>query len=102
MDQLKKIGNVIKKIDPSAPHQNIIVLDATTGQNAKIQLDAFDKMIDVSGIIMTKLDGSAKGGVLVALAKEFSKPIYAVGFGEKIQDLQEFDSRFFARNMLGL
>jgi len=100
MDELKKINQVLKKIDPEAPHENILVLDATTGQNTKNQLEIFDKIVNISGIIITKLDGSAKGGILIALAKKFSKPIYAIGIGEQIDDLQEFDAKEFAKNLV--
>ncbi len=102
MDELKKINQVLKKIDPSAPHENILVLDATNGQNAKNQLEVFDKIVNISGIIITKLDGTAKGGILVALSQEFQKPIFAIGVGEKIEDLQEFDAKNFADNLLGI
>lgn len=100
MDELHKINKVIKKIDPSAPHENIIILDATNGQNAKTQLEIFDKIVGISGIIITKLDGTAKGGILVAIADEFRKPIYAIGIGEKIEDLQEFSAKDFAKNLV--
>ncbi|MCE3255241.1 MAG: signal recognition particle-docking protein FtsY [Rickettsiaceae bacterium] len=100
MDELKKISQVLKKIDSSALHENILVLDATTGQNAKNQLEVFDKIVGITGIILTKLDGSAKGGILVALAAQFKKPVYAIGIGEKIEDLQEFDAEEFAKNLL--
>jgi fused signal recognition particle receptor len=81
MDELKKINQVLKKIDLSAPHENLLVLDATIGQNSKNQLEIFDKIVNITGVIMTKLDGSAKGGILVALCEEFKKPIYAIGVG---------------------
>ena len=100
MDELKKINQVLKKIDSTAPHENILVLDSTTGQNTKNQLEIFDKMVNISGIIITKLDGSAKGGILIAIAKKFSKPIYAIGIGEQIEDLQEFDAKEFAHNLV--
>jgi fused signal recognition particle receptor len=100
MDELKKINQVLRKIDSSAPHENILVLDATTGQNTKNQLEIFDKMVNISGLIITKLDGSAKGGILIALAKKFTKPIYAIGIGEQIEDLQEFDAKEFAKNLV--
>jgi len=102
MDELKKITQVLKKLDPSAPHENILVLDATNGQNAKSQLEIFDKIVNISGIIITKLDGTAKGGILIALAEQFKKPIYAIGIGEKIEDLQEFCAKSFANNLLGI
>ncbi|MFT5702752.1 MAG: fused signal recognition particle receptor [Rickettsiales bacterium] len=100
MNELKKINQVLKKIDALAPHQNLLVLDATNGQNAKNQLDIFNQIVGIDGIIVTKLDGTAKGGILVALAEEFAKPIYAIGVGEKIEDLQEFNARDFASNMI--
>ncbi len=100
MDELKKINQVLKKIDQAAPHQNILVLDATTGQNGKNQLEIFDKIVNITGIIMTKLDGSAKGGILVALCEQFKKPVYAIGIGEKITDLQEFNAKEFVRNLI--
>jgi fused signal recognition particle receptor len=102
MDELKKINQVLKKIDSSAPHENILILDATNGQNAKSQLEIFDKIVNISGIIITKLDGTAKGGILAALTEQFHKPIYAIGVGEKIEDLQEFDAKNFAKNLIGI
>jgi fused signal recognition particle receptor len=102
MDELKKINQVLKKLDEQAPHENILVLDATTGQNAKSQLEVFNKIVNISGLIITKLDGSAKGGILVALTKEFSKPIYAIGIGENIEDLQEFNAESFSKSLVGL
>jgi fused signal recognition particle receptor len=101
MDELQKINKVLKKIDAAAPHENILVLDATNGQNAKSQLEIFDKIVGISGLIITKLDGTAKGGILVALAETFKKPIYAIGVGEKIEDLQEFVAVDFAKNIIG-
>ena len=92
----------LKKIDASAPHENLLILDATTGQNAKSQLEIFNQIVGISGIVITKLDGSAKGGIVVALAQKFSKPIYAIGVGEKLEDLQEFDAASFARNLVGI
>ena len=102
MDELRKINQVLTKIDPSAPHENILVLDATTGQNSKNQLEIFDKIVGISGLIITKLDGSAKGGIVVALSEQFKKPIYAIGIGEKIADLQEFNAKTFSNNLLGI
>lgn len=102
MDELKKINNVIKKIDSSAPHYNLLIIDATTGQNAKSQTNIFNQIIGIDGLIITKLDGSAKGGIVVSLAKNFNKPIYAIGVGEAIEDLQEFDSKAFAKNLINL
>ncbi len=100
MDEFKKIGNVLKKIDASAPHEVILILDATSGQNAINQVEEFHKIIPITGIIMTKLDGTAKGGILVAVAKKFKLPIIALGFGEKEDDLQVFDSESFANNFV--
>lgn len=102
MDELKKINSVLKKLDNSAPHENLLILDATTGQNARSQLEIFNQIVGITGIIVTKLDGSAKGGMVVALAQKFAKPIYAIGIGEKVEDLQEFDAAEFAKNLVGL
>jgi fused signal recognition particle receptor len=102
MDELKKINTVLKKIDVKAPHHNLLILDATSGQNAKNQLEIFNQIVGISGLVITKLDGTAKGGIVVALAKKFAKPIYAIGIGEKVEDLQEFNAEIFARNLLGL
>ncbi|PRX31898.1 fused signal recognition particle receptor [Meinhardsimonia xiamenensis] len=102
MEELAKIVRVIRKKDPTAPHNTILVLDATTGQNALSQLEIFRKMADVTGLIMTKLDGTAKGGVLVALADRFGLPIHAIGVGEQIDDLAPFDPEEFARALVGL
>ncbi|MBV7377904.1 signal recognition particle-docking protein FtsY [Maritimibacter dapengensis] len=101
MEELAKIVRVIKKIDPDAPHNTLLVLDATTGQNALNQVDTFQKLADVSGLVMTKLDGTAKGGVLVALADKFGLPIHAIGVGEQIDDLAPFDPQDFARALTG-
>lgn len=101
MDELKKINSVLKKIDASAPKENLLVLDSTIGQNAKMQLDIFNKAVCITGLIVTKLDGSARGGVIVALAQKFCLPIYAIGIGEKIEDLQEFDAENFADRLVG-
>ncbi len=100
MDELKKINTVLKKIEPAAPHENLLILDATIGQNAKQQLEVFNQIVGITGLVITKLDGSAKGGILVALADQFKKPIYAVGMGEKIEDLQEFEAKSFARSLV--
>ena len=102
MEELSKIVRVIKKKDPSAPHNTLLVLDATTGQNALNQVAVFSKISDVSGLIMTKLDGTAKGGVLVALADKFGLPVHAIGVGEQIDDLSPFNSQDFARALTGL
>ena len=97
MDEFKKIGNVIKKSDQSAPHEVILVLDATSGQNIINQLEEFNKIIPVTGLIMTKLDGTAKGGVLIAISKKYKVPIVGLGLGEKEDDLQIFSAEEFAK-----
>ncbi|MGV6812370.1 MAG: signal recognition particle-docking protein FtsY, partial [Brevirhabdus sp.] len=102
MEELAKIVRVIRKKDDTAPHNTLLVLDATTGQNAVNQVDTFRKMSDVSGLVMTKLDGTAKGGVLVALADKFGLPIHAIGVGEQIDDLAPFDPQDFANALTGL
>jgi len=102
MGELQKIIKVIKKIDEAAPHHVIQVLDATTGQNALSQVAAFKEMVNVTGLIITKLDGTAKGGIVVALAKQCRIPIHAIGIGEKINDLNSFDPIDFARNLVEL
>ncbi|MCD1625846.1 MAG: signal recognition particle-docking protein FtsY [Paracoccaceae bacterium] len=102
MEELAKIVRVIRKKDPTAPHNTLLVLDATTGQNALSQVEIFRKLADVSGLVMTKLDGTAKGGVLVALADKFGLPIHAIGVGEQIDDLAPFDPDDFAKALTGL
>ncbi len=102
MEELAKIVRVIRKKDPSAPHNTLLVLDATTGQNALSQVATFQKLADVSGLVMTKLDGTAKGGVLVALADKFGLPIHAIGVGEQIDDLAPFDPEDFAVALTGV
>jgi fused signal recognition particle receptor len=102
MEELAKIVRVIRKVDQSAPHNTLLVLDATTGQNAISQVDVFRKISDVSGLVMTKLDGTAKGGVLVALADKFGLPIHAIGVGEQIDDLAPFDPEEFAAALVGV
>ena len=101
MEELSKIVRVIRKKDPDAPHNTLLVLDATTGQNALLQVEIFRKLADVTGLVMTKLDGTAKGGVLVALADKFGLPIHAIGVGEQIDDLQPFDPEEFAAALTG-
>ena len=96
MDEYKKIANVTKKIDPNAPHEVILILDATSGQNIINQVEEFNKIIPITGLIMTKLDGTAKGGILIAIAKKYKLPIIALGLGEKEDDLQIFKAREFA------
>ena len=102
MDELAKIVRVIRKLDKSAPHDSVIVLDGIVGQNALSQVKAFQQAADVSGLIVTKLDGSAKGGVVVALAEEFGLPVHAVGVGEGADDLQPFDAQEFANALTGV
>lgn len=102
MEELKKIIRVLKKIDDSAPHSCLLVLDATVGQNAHSQLDIFAEMVNVTGLILTKIDGSAKGGVLVSLAEKFGLPVHAIGVGEELDDLQPFNAEDFACSLLGL
>lgn len=102
MAELQKIIKVLKKIDESAPHHVLQVLDATTGQNALSQVSAFKEMVNVSGLIVTKLDGTAKGGIVVALARQSQLPIHAIGIGEAIDDLDAFNPINFARNLVDL
>lgn len=102
MAELEKITRVLKKKDPAIPHEVILVLDATTGQNAISQVETFKQLVNVTGLVVTKLDGSAKGGVVVALAHKFGLPIFAVGVGEDIADLQAFHPQEFARSLVGL
>lgn len=102
MAELEKISRVLKKKDENVPHEVILVLDATTGQNAIAQVETFSSIVKLTGLVVTKLDGSAKGGVVVALADKFGLPIYAVGVGEDIEDLQSFHPDEFARTLVGL
>ena len=102
MEELAKIVRVIRKLDPEAPHSCLLVLDATTGQNAHAQVETFKTMSPVDALVLTKLDGSAKGGVLVALAEKFKLPVVAIGVGEGIDDLRPFEARAFARGLMGL
>jgi fused signal recognition particle receptor len=102
MDELLKIIRVVKKIDPDAPHETLLVLDATVGRNALAQENIFGNQIGVSGIVMTKLDGTARGGVLVPVAQASDSPIKLIGVGEGVDDLQPFDARTFARSLVGL
>ena len=102
MAELEKIGRVLKKLDPGAPHDTLLVLDATTGQNALQQVEVFRQVAKVTGLVMTKLDGTAKGGVLVALARKFALPIHFIGVGEQADDLQPFAADGFARALAGL
>jgi fused signal recognition particle receptor len=100
MEEYKKIANVTKKIDPDAPHDVILVLDATSGQNVISQVEEFNKIIPITGIVMTKLDGTAKGGILLAVAKKYKLPIIALGLGEKEDDLQIFSAEIFANTFI--
>ncbi len=100
MEELKKIRRVIAKADPSAPHEVLLVVDGNTGQNALAQVKAFDDALQLTGLIVTKLDGTAKGGVLAALARERPLPVYFIGVGEKLEDLQTFQAREFAQALL--
>jgi len=102
MEELAKVIRVLQKQDPSAPHSTLLVLDATTGQNAISQVETFRSLVKVNGLVVTKLDGSAKGGVLVALAEKFGLPVHAIGVGETAQDLQPFDPQEFARSLMGV
>ena len=102
MEELRKILRVIRRVDETAPHSVLLTLDATTGQNALSQVKVFKEMVEVTGLAVTKLDGSAKGGVVVALAQEFGMPVHVVGVGEKAEDLRPFTARDFARGLVGL
>jgi fused signal recognition particle receptor len=102
MGELQKIVRVVKKLDPVAPHCVLLVLDATVGQNAHAQAEIFRQMVGVTGIVMTKLDGTARGGVLVSLAEKYGIPIHAIGIGEQADDLRPFEARAFARSLVGL
>ncbi|HVY34943.1 MAG TPA: signal recognition particle-docking protein FtsY [Caulobacteraceae bacterium] len=102
MDELAKVVRVLKKLDPSSPHETLLVLDATVGRNALSQVEAFGRTAGVTGVVMTKLDGTARGGVLVPVAEASGAPIKLIGVGEGIQDLQPFDAGRFARSLVGL
>ncbi len=102
MAELEKIVRVIKKIDPDAPHDCLLVLDATVGQNAHSQVETFRQIVGITGLVVTKLDGSAKGGVIVALAEKFALPVHAIGVGETADDLRPFAAKDFARALVGL
>ena len=101
MDELRKIVKVIKKVIPEAPHHTLLCLDATTGQNALEQVKAFKQMVEVNGLVVNKLDGTAKGGILIAIAEEYPTPIYFIGVGESIDDLDKFNAEEFALNLMG-
>ena len=100
MEELKKIKRVISKADASAPHEVLLVIDGNTGQNALAQVKAFNDALGLTGLIVTKLDGTAKGGVLAAIARERPIPVYFIGVGEKLEDLQTFSAREFAQALL--
>ena len=100
MEEYKKIFTVLKKINPEYPHETILVLDATTGQNALNQVEEFKKISNLTGLIITKLDTSAKGGILLAICKKYGLPIIAVGMGEKESDLHSFNSNQFAKMLV--
>ena len=102
MDELLKVVRVLKKVDPDAPHETLLVLDATVGRNALAQENIFGNTAGVTGIVMTKLDGTARGGVLVPVAQASDAPIKLIGVGEGIEDLQPFDARAFSRSLVGL
>lgn len=102
MDELDKIVRVIKKVIPDAPHEALLTIDATTGQNAISQVETFDDKIGLTGLIITKLDGTSRGGILVAITEKFDLPVYFIGVGEKIEDLDEFKSDEFAKGLLGI
>ncbi|HZA65715.1 MAG TPA: signal recognition particle-docking protein FtsY [Geminicoccaceae bacterium] len=102
MDELAKVVRVLKKLDAAAPHDVLLVLDATTGQNARTQVETFSAMVPITGLVVTKLDGTARGGVVVALARQFGVPVVALGVGEGIGDLRPFEARSFAEALLGL
>lgn len=102
MAELQKVARVIKKVEPSAPHHVVLVLDATTGQNALTQVGTFKELVDLTGLVVTKLDGSARGGVLVALAEKYGLPVHAVGVGEGAEDFRPFTAKDFARALVGL
>jgi fused signal recognition particle receptor len=102
MAGLQKIIRVLRKLDPEAPHDCLLVLDATTGQNAHQQVEIFRQMTEVTGLVVTKLDGTARGGVVVALAERFKLPVHAIGVGESADDLRAFDAESFARSLMGL
>ena len=102
MAELQKVIRVLRKVDPTAPHDVLLVLDATTGQNALSQVGTFKELVEVSGLVVTKLDGSARGGVLVALAEKYGLPVHAIGVGEGADDMRPFAARDFARSLMGL
>ena len=100
MAELEKIGRIIKRVDPAAPHETFLALDASTGQNALVQAKEFSKITPVTGIVLTKIDGTARGGVVLAIRQELDIPVKLIGFGEKIDDIGEFNSENFMRGLL--
>ena len=102
MAELQKVVRVLRKLDPAVPHDVLLVLDATVGQNAHAQVATFLEMVQVTGLVLTKLDGTARGGVLVALAEKFGLPVHAIGVGEAVEDLRPFDAQDFSRSLVGL
>ena len=102
MDEFKKISKVVKKIDPKAPHETFLILDATTGQSAINQVEEFKKITPITGIIMTKLDGTAKGGILLAIGRKFKLPIFAIGIGEKEDDLYNFNAKHYSNALMNI
>ena len=102
MAELEKVIRVIRKLDPETPHATLLVLDATTGQNAVNQVEIFGQVAGITGLVMTKLDGTARGGILVAIAKKFGLPVHLIGVGEGIDDLQTFDAEAYARAITGV
>ncbi|MEJ0042693.1 MAG: hypothetical protein WDM81_10965 [Rhizomicrobium sp.] len=101
MAELEKIVRVIKKLDPTAPHATLLVLDATTGQNAINQVEGFKNTVPLTGLVMTRLDGTAKGGILAALAQKYALPVHYIGVGEGVDDLQPFNAANFAKALTG-
>src|SRR6201999_2437305 len=101
MDELKKIKRVITRADPGAPHEVLLVIDGNTGQNALAQVKAFDESLGLTGLVVTKLDGTAKGGILAAIARQRPVPVYFIGVGEKVEDLQPFNAEEFCDALLG-
>lgn len=102
MDELAKVIRVIKKVIPEAPHNTVLVLDATTGQNALAQVETFKSIVNITGLIVTKLDGTAKGGILVAIAKKYNLPMHYIGIGESVEDLDKFEALPFAKALIGM
>ena len=100
MAELEKIGRIIKRVNPDAPHETFLALDASTGQNALVQAKEFSKITPVTGIVLTKIDGTARGGVVLAIRQELDIPVKLIGFGEKIDDIGEFNSENFMRGLL--